>query len=83
MAHYIYTKEGLAFAMGFSVIARVNYFIKKAKEEGRVPNKIIGGTEMFDLDIILGTETKNPGVNNSLYSQEELEIFASGRLFIS
>jgi len=83
MSHYIYTKEGVQFAMGLNHITEVNYYLKKAEKLGLKPSKVIGGVELYDIDIVMGNSLSlSPKVaNNTIYSKEELRIFATGHLF--
>lgn len=55
MPHFIYTREGVAEALGLKKMSSINRYIKKAKKLGVKPSKNIGGIEYFDIDLL-----KNP-----------------------
>jgi len=77
MNHYIFNKIGIQQAMGLKSTKLVKYHKDKAIKAGRDPCKMIGGVEMYDLDIM---QSKYQKVNNQ-YTEAELQIFATGRLF--
>ena len=78
MSHYIYTKEGVQDFLGLKNTKEVRRYKQNAIKAGYKPSKIIGGVEMFDIDILL---QKDKVVNNYNYSKEQLKIFATGKLF--
>ena len=55
--HFVYTREGVARAMGLRSVNGLGYHIKKAKQLGVNPSKIIGGVEYFDIDIVEDPES--------------------------
>jgi len=83
MSHFIFTKEGVQDALGLSSLTAVDYYIKKAKKKGFKPSRIIGGSELFDIDMLLGKSITFVEVvsNSKIYTKDDLAIFATGHLF--
>lgn len=81
MNHYIYNKEGIKQAMGLSSLKLVKYHKNQAIKAGRDPCKMIGGVEMYDLEI-MQSKYKQKSWSNQ-YTEEDLNVFATGRLFAS
>jgi hypothetical protein len=81
--HYVYSKQGAANALGLSSINQVDRYKKNAIQAGKIPCKIIGGIEMYDIDILrYKSKTKRITSNNYGYKANELKTFANGVLFI-
>jgi len=78
MSHYIYSKEGVQEFLGLKTLKEVNRYKRNAIEAGKVPCKILGGIEMFDIDILL---QNNKVVKYTNYSKKQLRIFSTGKLF--
>jgi len=51
---YVHTLEGAIDALGITDVRVIKRRAKKALERGKIPSKIICGTEYFDLDILDG-----------------------------
>jgi len=83
MSHFIYSKEGVQFALGLKRLEDVNYYIKKALKIGIKPYKILHHEKLYDLDILINPQPpdNNKAKPQQLYSNEELERFARGQLF--
>ncbi len=81
--HYVYSKQGAANALGLSSINQVDRYKKNAIQAGKIPCTIIGGIEMYDIDILrYKSKTKRITSNNYGYKANELKTFANGVLFI-
>ncbi len=83
MSHFIYSKEGVQFALGLKRLEDVNYYIKKALKLGVKPYKIMHHEKFYDVDILMNPRPpdKKTTTLQQLYSDEELEKFAKGQLF--
>jgi len=80
MRHYIFTKEGVMQELGLKNISEVARYIKSAKAKGLVPSKIVGGVEMFDIDIL---QNKIPELTHYEmgYTESQIKTFQDGKLF--
>jgi len=58
MSHYVHSKEGAQMALELTTLKEVDYYIRKAKKANKIPSKIIGGTEYFDIEVLKGYESK-------------------------
>ncbi|MFA6195271.1 MAG: hypothetical protein WC656_01350 [Sulfurimonas sp.] len=80
--HYIYNKDGAALALGLSDSCQLKRYKDKAIKAGAMPCKIIGGVELYDIDILMNQKNqKNPAINHHGYKASELKVFAGGFLF--
>lgn len=64
MQHYIYNIEGVAAALGLAKPYQVKRYKDNAIKTGVQPSKIIGGVELFDIDMLM---------NPQKYIQPEIE----------
>lgn len=75
--HYVYNKEGVAAFLGLSETWQVKRYKDNAIKAGVQPSHIVGGIEMFDIDILMNPEkyiqTKN--VQNSTKKRVQLCLF--------
>jgi len=79
MRHYIFTKEGVMEELGLKNIREVTRYSKNARAKGLVPSKIVGGVEMYDIDIL---QNKMPELTHYEmgYTESQIETFQNGKL---
>jgi len=74
MSHYMFTREGATQMLGLKNPKQIERYRKNAIDKGLVPSKLVGGIELFDIDILLGN-APNISYYDMGYTDKQIEDF--------
>lgn len=72
--HYVYNKEGVMAFFGLSDAYQIKRYKNKAIKAGALPSKIIGGTELFDISVLLNPKKYKQNIKQSSSTRTRIQL---------